>query len=305
MRAARRRKLFAVASVALVVLLGLATTELALWVRPPRATFRAWRDASITFELDDETDWRLEPRVYPWGTIGSQGLRGGEHAATRAPGTFRILVLGGSSTFDVGKTDETAWPARVARKLGSVRDRRVVVVNAGTPGFSSWQSRRLLAGRLAACEVDLILVAHAFNDLLTFRFEDRASIIEAWKENGRANAISTWVTPSTLFGAIGTVMPRTTDAVRFWLVRRALAATRAEHAKVWGAHPRVIGAAGPAFYEENVEAIAAMAKARGVPIGLIAEPTLVRANMSEADHARLTDWVQLPLPEHARAYQLA
>ena len=300
-----RRRLFRVAGVLAAVALGLAAIELVLALSPTGATFRSWREASITFELDAEVDWRLEPRVYSWGTINAFGFRGPAPEPRRDPGVFRVLALGGSSTFDLGKTDAETWPALLEKCLGTLRGRRVEVVNAGTPGWSSWQSRRLLAGRLASWDVDLILVDHVFNDLLTFRFADRAAIIEAWRVNARANEVSPWAHERPVADALSALLPRTVDRVRLALVRRDRAASHAEFVKTWRGQPRAISPAGPAFYEENLEALARLAAARGVPLALIAEPTLVGPDMSAEEHARLADWVQLPQAEHRRAWELA
>jgi hypothetical protein len=42
----------------------LACVETALRLFPPRVTFKAWHDSSLTYIEDDRVDWRLEPRSY-------------------------------------------------------------------------------------------------------------------------------------------------------------------------------------------------------------------------------------------------
>jgi hypothetical protein len=65
--------------------------------------------------------------------INRQGLRGPE-IGPKAPGTFRVLVLGDSFAFGVGAQAEETYPAQLQRILRS-RGTRAEVLNAGAPGF--------------------------------------------------------------------------------------------------------------------------------------------------------------------------
>jgi lysophospholipase L1-like esterase len=65
--------------------------------------------------------------------INRQGLRGPE-IGPKAPGTFRVLVVGDSFAFGVGAREGETYPAQLQRILRS-RGRRAEVLNAGAPGF--------------------------------------------------------------------------------------------------------------------------------------------------------------------------
>ena len=73
---------------------------------------------------------------YGWVRIGRQGFRGARDVSLRPPpNTFRIIAVGGSTTFD-GNTsgDSSAWPARLEQILNSTPGpMRFEVLNAGVP----------------------------------------------------------------------------------------------------------------------------------------------------------------------------
>jgi hypothetical protein len=97
----------------------------------------------------------------------SVGLRGAEVAVAKAPGTFRIACLGGSSTYGNTPTNDAAtWPARLQVHLSAGRpEADIEVLNGGAPGWSSFESTVNLAFRMLDFEPDLVLVYHSINDV--------------------------------------------------------------------------------------------------------------------------------------------
>jgi hypothetical protein len=150
------RHLVAASALALLSLAAtLAAIEISLPVRQPQSTYRAWREASFTYLEDPETDWRLEPRAYPWGQVNRYGFRGPEIPPEKRPGTCRVLVLGGSAAFDLWKRDGETWSDQLQQRRGQALPCRVEVMNTGTPGYSTWQAARLLESRLLRWKPDL------------------------------------------------------------------------------------------------------------------------------------------------------
>jgi GDSL-like Lipase/Acylhydrolase family len=92
------------------------------------------------------------------------GLRGGEVAASKAPGTRRVLVVGDSYVFGVGVDEEHTLPARLQRML-STGGESWEVLNLGVAGYSTDQEYvlfRELGPRLAPDVVVLVVCDNDF-----------------------------------------------------------------------------------------------------------------------------------------------
>ncbi|MCH2107367.1 MAG: SGNH/GDSL hydrolase family protein, partial [Planctomycetes bacterium] len=97
----------------------------------------------------------------------SMGLRGPEVELPKPAGRFRIICLGGSSTYGHGPSSNGAtWPARLEHHLRTARpDRDIEVVNAGCRGYSTFESLGNYAFRLSDLDPDLVLIYHTVNDM--------------------------------------------------------------------------------------------------------------------------------------------
>lgn len=97
----------------------------------------------------------------------SLGFRGPEVVTPKPAGTFRILCLGGSSTYGHGPTsNDTTWPARLQAYLSQAKpDALIEVVNGGCQGYSSFESLANLAFRGLPLQPDLVVVYHTINDM--------------------------------------------------------------------------------------------------------------------------------------------
>jgi lysophospholipase L1-like esterase len=270
--------LYRALAVTLSTLAVLPCGELAISQLDSRASYEAWREASLSYLLDDVTDWKLEPRRYAWGQVNRAFFRGPEVSPTKPPGVYRIIVLGGSAAFDMYKRDEETWAARLERLLDGQWGKRVEVINAGTPGFSTWQARRFLQHKLIRYQPDLVLLYELYNDSLMFRFEDRSKMLHAWKVNALGNYVCAAAHPHAGWDAAGYVLPATVDFVRMlWIAR---AKRRAMDAVAQHLHRAKLDAhatpAGLGFYAENVESMAAFLEARGVSFGVVTQASLIR-----------------------------
>src|SRR5262245_25410501 len=104
--------------------------------------------------------------------INSLGMRGAEMAAKKPPGTYRILCLGGSTTFGTGATaDDKAYPAQLERLLNAHAAAQpggaplhYEVGNCGVSGYSSAEDLVNLEMRLLELEPDAILLYEGAND---------------------------------------------------------------------------------------------------------------------------------------------
>jgi hypothetical protein len=97
----------------------------------------------------------------------SIGFRGPEVTWEKPEGRFRILCLGGSSTYGhTPSSDAATWPARLQAHLETARpELDVEVVNCGDSGWSTFESLANLAFRGVELRPDLVLVYHSINDM--------------------------------------------------------------------------------------------------------------------------------------------
>jgi hypothetical protein len=97
----------------------------------------------------------------------SIGYRGDEVTWSKPAGVYRILVLGGSTTYETGVPEhERTFPAQLQRILCERRGRSdVEVINAGCPQWNSWESLVDLQFRGLALDPDLVIVYCGTNEI--------------------------------------------------------------------------------------------------------------------------------------------
>ncbi len=290
---ARRRALYAsLTLVGALVLVAVALEGAARFV-DPRHGFAAWYTQSMTYLIDDEVDWVSEPRRYEWTRVDETFFRGPAVARAKPPGAFRIVALGGSSTFEIGKADDETWPSLLRRRLDERGESMhpIEVMNAATPGYSTWQSSRLLEKRVLDWQPDLVLVYHLANDSVYFRHTDREAVIEGWRLNARANYIGPMAhQPYAPLAWLEWATPRMTDLLRMRWVRRQIRGTRADAHTFWidrtlSGH---VEDAGLGFYEANLEAMARVLGERQIPFVIITQVSLLRADNSPEERDKIT-----------------
>jgi len=95
----------------------------------------------------------------------SLGYRGQEILDKRAD-EFRIVCIGGSTTYTSGVSDyRLSYPELLQQHLKSMGFKNVNVINAGTPGWSTWESLVNLEFRVLDLDPDLVIIYHAVNDV--------------------------------------------------------------------------------------------------------------------------------------------
>ena len=95
------------------------------------------------------------------------GYRGKDIELPKPEGIFRIVALGGSTTYSTGTSAEESYPAFLEQIL---RDQygytQVEVINGGMSGYSSWENLANFAFRVLELEPDMIIVYAAVNDVV-------------------------------------------------------------------------------------------------------------------------------------------
>lgn len=167
MRSPARRLLVVVLSALVAGLAGMLVVE--AWVRVQ------WDDQKGRpgfYVSDPSLGIRLNPGYDGWfaGTpvrINSLGFRDPrEYAVAKAPGTFRILVLGDSVTFGHGTLHETTYPYLLEQRLEAWRPAvNWEVWNLGVPGYNTGQELAYLQQVGPRWAPDLVVVGFYANDL--------------------------------------------------------------------------------------------------------------------------------------------
>lgn len=130
--------------------------------------------------------------------INNLGFRGADVDARKAPGTTRILCLGGSTTFGTGvRSDANTYPAALQDALGGLAPGRAFeVVNCGVSGYTSIECLIDLELRLVELEPDAILLYHGANDALVIQCREFATdyshLRTAWVEH-QTRGLDPWL----------------------------------------------------------------------------------------------------------------
>jgi len=97
----------------------------------------------------------------------SLGYRGDEFPLKKPKGVYRIVVLGGSSTYDVRiENNAEIFTAQLEKQLKeNYGYQNVQVINAGVPGYNSWELLVNLEFRVLDLEPDLVIIYEGVNDL--------------------------------------------------------------------------------------------------------------------------------------------
>lgn len=128
----------------------------------------------IFFEEDPALFWVLKPDVplnssmagfYRYFFSNSQRLRDDDVSMTKPENTFRILCLGDSCTFGVKIPYTQSYPEHLEKLLQQqLPDKHIEVINAGIPGYSSYQGRVYYQQfGLSYCP-DMVIVCFGLND---------------------------------------------------------------------------------------------------------------------------------------------
>ncbi len=189
------------------------------------------------------------------GRINNHGFRGADFALEKAPGAFRIVCMGGSSTFGYTNRDQGTYPVLLQRRFEEgAPGRPVEVLNAGVAHFNTDQQVALLGAEVLGWSPDVITLYCAYNDAFYPR-----------PENGWQAATQQLDEYSAAFAALRKVLNALLGEVIFYqwsgYPERTTSAELAAQIALHRARTR-----------GNLETIATLAGTRGVRIVLVRQP---------------------------------
>jgi lysophospholipase L1-like esterase len=244
----------------------------------------------------------------------SLGFRGDGIGRVKPAGQFRIACLGGSTTYDIDVEDYTkSYPAVLERLLRERTSRDVRVINAGVPGWTTWESLINLQLRVLDLEPDLIIVYHGVNDVaprLSWPPERYRS------DNSQLHSVpSTILWPSVFeHSALGRMaMTKWGGRISHMRVDRAFG-THGPGSWSWlfgkqkadGTYPRgiftevspaeMLERNPPTYFRRNVESMVAIAQSRGIEV-VLASFALSTQSQNMRDLATLSEEYRTAIDE--------
>jgi len=116
----------------------------------------------ILFIKDPVLFWKMAPGKQD---INSQGFRDREFNPGKEEGVYRIVCMGDSITFGWPTEIDNTYPNTLERLLAErFREKRFEVINAGVPGYTTFQGLLLLENKVAGYDPDLLIIYYGVND---------------------------------------------------------------------------------------------------------------------------------------------
>ncbi len=213
------------------------------------------------------------------------GFRGEEISAIKGPDTVRIFCLGGSSAWGHGLHDTETWPYKLQKELQKMYPaRRIEVVNAGVPGYTTFQSMINFQTNILDFQPDIIIVYHVWND------------IKYWTEitpthNFSRTGLAFDKPPQTFLDRI---LHKSYTFIFLGAIKRIIK-ERFSNRYARGGEPvpektsgkRIDFSYGESVYRRNLRNIIATAKANGVITVLSNELTLIKKNSSKEEDLKI------------------
>jgi len=99
--------------------------------------------------------------------INSDGFRDREFSIQKPKGTYRIIALGDSMTFDWGLNIEDTWPKQLENKLNTLNNGiNYEVLNFGVPGYNTFGEVEMFKERGMKYNPDMIILGFLYNDIV-------------------------------------------------------------------------------------------------------------------------------------------
>ena len=161
----------------------------------------SWLSLVWGFDLDSDV-YMPEPNQHlKTVNINSAGFRGPEIEQTKPQDSFRIFMVGGSTTASLRATsDETTIPGYLQNLFDNDGMKKIEVINAGVPGIMSSQELLLVQHKILDYNPDLIIVYDGTNDVnLPYGFKPGKESLRNIFSDGLNRYLPFWETPPVIY----------------------------------------------------------------------------------------------------------
>jgi lysophospholipase L1-like esterase len=220
--------------------------------------------------------------------VNSLGFRGEEISASKPPGTYRIVALGGSTTFGYHrsiKTTEETYPFKLEAELRRrLPGRKIEVINGGVPGYTLRTSLVNFVSRITWLQPDMIIVYHGINDVIMFRNENDVvrSVIDANIAAAYAiGALERVLHSSYLYLDLRYRIPRLRRKIEAFFERDAPASSPTATLRAVSDVPPPVTLAA---YERNLRNLVIAARDAGTEVALVHQATVAPPDCSANAH---------------------
>ena len=147
-----------------------------------------WPTIEAAFE-HNEPYWRVDPDLvlapynhrelgvdFPVST-NRDGLRTAHNARQPEAGAWRVVAMGCSTTFGWGVADDQAWPQRLEARGRAAGFGKLEVINAGQPGYTSFQGRWFWSEVVGAWQPDVVLLGFVVQDARRAAYSDKSQAL--------------------------------------------------------------------------------------------------------------------------------
>jgi lysophospholipase L1-like esterase len=210
-------------------------------------------------------NYALSPTYNRGGTHHNRnGYRKPNFRIKKPKETFRIATIGGSTTYTefVGK-DKNTYPARLEYELKKKGYSNVEVVNAGVPGYTSWESLINFEFRVLDLDPDMVIIYQNVNDV-------HARLVDpALYRGDNSGYRKPWDVPETPWYehiSIVRVILRLTGHSENIRGIESLTQLKAPVHGKYRSKSRRLKKNRPVYYERNIQNMIAIAKANGVRV---------------------------------------
>jgi hypothetical protein len=107
-------------------------------------------------------------------SVNASGFRDHEYAKTKAPGVFRIAMLGDSIVWGHGLELQDTFAKQLERMLNENTNKTFEVLNFGVSGYSTRQEVELYRVKASEYDPDLVIVGYCLNDFMESSVEGSA-----------------------------------------------------------------------------------------------------------------------------------
>lgn len=214
------------------------------------------------------------------------GFRGEEIAQPKPAGVFRIVAIGGSTTYSAGVEDyRLSYPYLLQEELRTAGYEQVEVINAGVFSYSSLENLMNFQLRVLELDPDLVIVYEGVNEIATrliWPYSFYRGDLSGF-ENRRLSFEPPWWEHSTLVRAtlvyLRQTEPHSSLQRNFMEATGAFLGNNFVTQKLDGSYPsgpferrsaaEILATNQPIYYERNLRALIAIAAGRGIDVLLV------------------------------------